>query len=85
MEEFIFRGVLQRSAWERLGWGGIIYVSVLFAILHVGFLSWVDVIFVFGVAMLFAWIVKRTGSLLGVTLAHALTNVTLYLIAPFIF
>jgi len=84
-EEFIFRGVLQRSAWERLGWRGIIYVSFLFAILHVGWLSWVDVIFVFGVAMFFAWIVKRTGSLLGVTLSHALTNITLYFIAPFLF
>lgn len=85
VEEFIFRGVLQRSAWERFGWGGLIYVSVIFAVLHVGFLSWVDIIFVFGVALLFAWIVKRTGSLLGVTLAHALTNVTLYLMAPLLF
>jgi membrane protease YdiL (CAAX protease family) len=85
VEEFIFRGVLQRGAWERFGWGGLIYVSVIFAVLHVGFLSWIDIIFVFGVALFFAWIVKRTGSLLGVTLAHASTNITLYLIAPFLF
>jgi len=85
VEEFIFRGVLQRSAWERWGWWGLIYVSVLFAIMHIGFLSWVDVVFVFGVAMYFAWVVKKTGSLFGVTLAHALTNITLYLIAPFLF
>jgi len=85
VEEFIFRGVLQRSAWERFGWGGLIYVSVIFALLHVGFLSWVDITFVFGVALFFAWVVKRTGSLSGVTLAHALTNITLYLIAPFLF
>lgn len=85
VEEFIFRGVLQRSAWERFGWGGLIYISVIFAVLHVGFLSWIDIIFVFGVALFFAWVVKRTGSLLGVTLSHALTNITLYLIAPFLF
>ncbi len=85
VEEFIFRGVLQRSAWEKWGWRGLIYVSILFAILHIGFLSWLDVLFVFGVAMYFAWVVKRTGSLLGVTLAHGLTNATLYLIAPFLF
>ena len=85
VEEFVFRGVLQRSAWERFGWGGLIYVSVIFAVLHVGHLSWVDIAFVFGVALFFAWVVKRTGSLLGVTLAHALTNITLYLIAPFLF
>jgi len=84
VEEFIFRGVLQRSAWERWGWRGIIYVSVIFAILHMGFLSWVDVLFVFGVAMYFAWAVKKTGSILGVTIAHSLTNITLYLVAPLI-
>ena len=85
VEEFIFRGVLQRSAWERFGWRGLIYVSSLFAILHIGFLSWVDVVFVFGIALFFAWVVKRTGSLLGVTLSHGITNITLYLIAPFLF
>jgi len=85
VEEFIFRGVLQRSAWERWGWRGLIYISVLFAVLHIGFLSWVDTVFVFGVAMYFAWVVKKTGSLFGVALAHVLTNITLYLIAPLLF
>ena len=80
-----FSAVLQRSAVEAFGWRGIVYISLLFAILHIGFLSWVDVIFVFGVGMFFGWWVKKTGSLLGVTLAHGLTNVTLYLIAPFFF
>jgi len=84
VEELIFRGVLQHSAWERWGWRGLIYVSALFAILHIGFLSWVDALFVFGISMFFAWVVKKTGSLLGVTLAHALINITLYLVAPFV-
>jgi len=85
VEEFIFRGVLQRTAWDKFGWRGLIYVSILFAILHIGFLSWIDVAFVFGVAMFFAWVVKRTGSLLGVTLAHGFTNISLFIIAPFLF
>lgn len=85
-EEFIFRGVLQRSATEAIGTRtGIVYVSFLFAILHMGFLSWLDLIFVFAVALFFGWLVKRTGSLLGVTLSHGLTNIILYLIAPFLF
>ncbi len=84
VEEFIFRGVLQHSAWGRGGWWGIAYVSVIFAILHIGFLSWVDVIFVFGVAMYFAWVVKKTGSLLAASLAHAITNITLFFLAPFV-
>lgn len=83
VEELIFRGVIQRGATVLWGWWGIVYASLLFAILHIGFLSWIDVIFVFSVALFFAWIVKRTGSLLGVTLSHGITNIVLYLIAPF--
>lgn len=83
-EEFIFRGVLQRTAVEAFKGWGIVYVSFLFAILHMGFLSWIDVVFVFVVALFFGWLVKRTGSLLGVTLAHGLTNIGLYLVVPFL-
>ncbi len=85
VEEFIFRGVLQRTALGALGWWGIVYVSLLFAILHMGFRSWIDVVFVFAVALFFGWVVKRTGSLLGVTLAHGMTNIVLYLVASFFF
>jgi len=85
VEEFVFRGVLQRAAAESIGgWRGIIYVSVLFAVMHMGFQSWIDVLFVFAVGMFFAWVVKRTGSLLGVTLAHGITNITLFLVIPFL-
>jgi hypothetical protein len=83
-EEFIFRGVLQRTALEAFkGWWGIVYISLLFAVLHMGFLSWIDVAFVFVVALFFSWVVKKTGSLLGVTLSHGITNISLYLIIPF--
>jgi membrane protease YdiL (CAAX protease family) len=85
VEEFIFRGVLQRTAVEAFGWRGIIYVSLLFAALHMGFLSLIDVVFVFCVALFFGWVVKKTGSLLGVALAHGITNIILYLVAPFFF
>lgn len=86
VEEFIFRGVLQRTAVDALGeWRGLVYVSVLFAVVHVGYRSLLDVIFVFAVAMFFAWVVKKTGSLLGVTLAHGITNILLYLVIPFFF
>ena len=86
VEEFIFRGVLQRAAVEAFGsWWGIIYVSLLFAVLHVGCLSLLDVVFVFLVALFFGWVVKKTGSLFGVTLAHGLTNILLYLVVPFFF
>jgi len=83
-EELIFRGVLQRSAVEAFGGWGIVYVSLLFAILHIGFLSWIDVVFVFVVALFFGWVVNKTGSLLGVALSHGITNIVLFLIVPFL-
>ena len=83
VEELMFRGVLQHSAAETFGGWNIVYVSLLFAILHMGFLSWIDVIFVFVVALFFGWVVKKTGSLLGVSLAHGITNVMLNLVVPF--
>ena len=85
VEELVFRGVLQRSAVESFGGWGIVYVSLLFAVLHMGFLSVADVAFVFFVAMFFGWVVNRTGSLLGVTLSHGITNIVLFLVAPFLF
>jgi membrane protease YdiL (CAAX protease family) len=91
VEEFIFRGVLQRSAVNAFGGRGIAYVGLLFAVLHVGWikaenpLSWVDVIFVFGIALFFGWVVKKTGSLLGVSLSHGITNIMLFIVAPFFF
>lgn len=82
VEEWVFRGVLQKVMGDRFGWLGLIYTSALFTVLHLGFLSLLDLGFVFAVAMLFAWVVKSTGSLLGVTLAHGLTNISLYVILP---
>ncbi len=84
VEEFIFRGVMQHSAFQAFGWRGILYVSAVFALLHMGFYSWLDVGFVFAIAVFFGWAVKKTGSLMGVILAHGLANIVLYLIAPFV-
>ncbi len=89
VEEVIFRGVLQRSAVETLGgWWGLVYVSLLFAIAPVS--QWIhrsllDIVFVFVVAMFFGWVVKKTGSLFGVTLAHGIANIVLFLVAPLLF
>ena len=85
-EEFIFRGIMQKAAADLLGRKmSLVLVSFIFAILHITHLSAVDVFFVFGVACFFSTLVYRTGSLFGVTLAHGLTNITMYLFWPFIF
>ena len=82
LEELLFRGVLQHTATRYLGRAGIWYGAVLFAILHLGYRSALDLVFVFGAALFFSWMVHRTRSIVGVTLAHGLTNISLYLVFP---
>jgi CAAX protease family protein len=82
-EELIFRGLLQSVALPILRRWALVYVALLFAMLHIGNLSFVEVGFVFAVGMIFGYIVRWSGSLLGVSLAHGLTNVTLFLILPY--
>ncbi|MFC2020317.1 lysostaphin resistance A-like protein [Chloroflexota bacterium] len=85
VEELIFRGVLQRSAVQLFGWWGIVYVSLLFAVVHWIHNSLLDIVYVFFVALFFGWAVKKTGSLFGVTLSHGIANIVLFLIAPLLF
>lgn len=83
LEELIFRGVLQHLSIRKLGRWGIFYVAAIFAVLHIGYQSILDVVFVFLVALYFGFVAQRTGSLLGVTISHGLTNIGLFLIFPF--
>jgi membrane protease YdiL (CAAX protease family) len=82
-EEVIFRGVIQRASIQALGRFGLLYGAILFAVLHIGYASLSDVVFVFFVALLFGWIAESTWSLAGVTLAHGITNIVLFLFLPF--
>jgi len=84
LEEFIFRGILQRLAEGVLGRSGFLYVSLIFAILHIGYRSATDFLFVFAIALLYGWVVRRTGSIIGVSVSHGITNITLFLLIPFI-
>ncbi len=85
VEEFMFRGIIQRASVIALGRWGVLYVAVLFATLHLIHWStspW-DIPLVFLIGLFFGWVVNKTGSLYGVTLSHGITNATLYLIIPF--
>jgi membrane protease YdiL (CAAX protease family) len=85
LEELIFRGLMQTSAIQALGQIGLMFVALVFSVLHIGYRSILDVIFVFTVAIAFGVLVQRYKSLLGVSIAHGLINVSLYLIFPFLF
>ena len=85
LEELIFRGLLYEVATRLFGMmGGIAYVSALFGVLHLGYQSIVDLLFVLVVALVFGEMRRRTGTILGLAVAHGLTNITLFLIYPFL-
>src|SRR2546425_12994858 len=84
-EELIFRAILLKRAVEGLGTrGGLLYVTAIFASLHIFFLNGVDLVFVFAVGLFYGFIVLKTRNLWGVILSHTLGNVILYLVAPFL-
>ena len=83
MEELLFRGMLQRYATEAMGWvPAVLFVSLLFAVLHTGWESWLDVLFVGSVGLVYSLVRRRTGSLVGVTISHGITNGMLFLVMP---
>ncbi len=83
VEELLFRGVLQFVAIRLFGVrGGVLFSAGLFATLHIGHLSVLDDVFVLGVGLQFSLAVRYSRSLLGVTLAHGLINVMLFMVLP---
>ncbi len=84
-EELLFRGILQKNAENVFGKiFGLLYASILFTALHIGWNSILDLLFVLGVAMFYGYAFQKTRSLFGVTLSHGLSNTFLFLIMPFI-
>jgi membrane protease YdiL (CAAX protease family) len=81
-EELIFRGVMQTALRPVLGRWNWVYVSGVFAVLHLGYSSYLDVVFVFAVGLFYGWIFERTRSIIGVSVGHGLANVVLFFVAP---
>lgn len=82
-EELVFRGIIQHNAIKYFNPGiGIFFVSFLFAVMHIGNLSLLDVVIVFLIGYFYAYAVKFTGSIIGVSISHGLMNVVLFLLMP---
>ena len=82
MEELIFRGLMQRAASGVYTRTWPYFLALLFAVLHIGYRSWLDLIFIFFVGLIFSLVVEKTRSLIGVTLAHGLASISLFLLFP---
>lgn len=84
IEELLFRGMLQRTLEDRIGyWQGLLLASLLFGIMHSAYGAIGEVAFVSAIGLLFGLIYDRTDSLLTVTAIHGTLNVFLFAVIPF--
>lgn len=81
-EEVIFRGLLQTTARPIMRSGTVLYAATVFAVLHIGYESATDLMFVFAVGLFYGWIFERSRSIVGVSIGHGLANVALFFVAP---
>lgn len=85
LEELVFRGLMQYNAERLAGFHGLVFVSLLFGVLHITNLVFWDVLLAAGAGLLFAVVIRKTGSIWGVSIAHGMTNISLFIIAPQMF
>lgn len=86
IEELLFRLAIQYNAIKNLGvMPGIAFTAFIFAVMHIGWKSILDLIFVFCVGIFYGLTFYKTRNILGITFSHGLTNVVLFLIMPFYF
>jgi hypothetical protein len=83
VEEFIFRSTLQTVLKERFGTiTGLVVASLIFGIMHSGYRLPVELIFVSFGGLVFGVLFQKSRSLAAASLAHGVTNISLFLISP---
>ncbi len=83
IEEFIFRSALQTVLEDRWGsFRGLVGASVLFGLMHSGYHVMAELFFVTFAGMVFGYFFQRTRNLAAISVAHGVTNVSLFMITP---
>ena len=84
-EELLFRGILQNNTMKMFGAAfGLIYTSLIFTTMHIGWIYFSDLVFVFCVALFYGYCLIKTKSIFGITMAHGISNSMLFLVMPFV-
>jgi len=83
VEEFIFRSALQTVLEERLGSiTGLLLASVIFGFMHSGYQMPLELLYVSFAGVVFGLLFWLTKSLPVISLAHGVTNISLFLVVP---
>jgi len=85
-EELIFGGIILSRTDVFFGRDkrlySLIFVSVIFMLLHAGWKSVTDLIFVFFAGVFYGIMFLRTKSIVGISISHGITNIMLFIILP---
>lgn len=85
-EELIFRGLIQATSVGVMGNSGVIFTALLYTVMGIGNCTPgrfpIEFIVMFIIALVLGAFVHFSGSLIGATLAHALLNVTTFVVLP---
>jgi len=77
-EEFLFRGLLQRCLEDMLPpWQAISIASLFFALMHLGWLNPVEIVFAYAAGTIFGLMLYKTRSLIAPVIAHGFGNIIL--------
>ena len=83
LEEFLFRGLIQKTSIDLYGRGfGLFFTTVSFMIMHIGWDSILDVLFVGVVGLFYSFVILRTKSLVSISISHTMVNLSLFILAP---
>ena len=84
-EELLFRGLIQQDLSGAFGWKwGLVGASLLFAIMHLTWRSIPELGFVFLAGLILGFLYWKTKSLVAPIVAHAVNNVILVAVLPYI-
>lgn len=78
LSEYLFRGVLQRLVSPALKSWSVVYLSILYTVLHIsyGSLPYMGVVLI--MSLMYAWVRQKTGSVVGTALSHIVANATVF-------
>jgi membrane protease YdiL (CAAX protease family) len=84
-EEILFRAMILRSLLEFMKpWASIFWSALIFAAMHTIWRSIPELIFVFAIGVLLGTIYYKTRNLVGPIIIHAINNVMLLAVMPYI-
>jgi membrane protease YdiL (CAAX protease family) len=85
LEQLIFRGIIQKLAENIMGNSlGIIFASILFTILNIGWNSPLNLIFIFLVSIYYGYVFQKTRSVIGIGISQGLFYLTIFILLPFL-